>query len=62
MYVMYYTTTQNFDDATITEYSGHPMNVYRDLSIDKKKKKYDNRINIEEENSQDKEYIRNQPI
>ena len=29
----------NFDDDTITQYPGYPMNVYDDLSIDKKQKK-----------------------
>ena len=32
-------TWWNFDDETITQYPGYPMNVYNDLSIDKKQKK-----------------------
>ena len=29
----------NCDDETITQYPGYPMNVYDDLSIDKKQKR-----------------------
>ena len=29
----------NFDDVTITKYSGYPKSVYDNLSIDKKQKK-----------------------
>ena len=29
----------NCDDETITQYTGYPMNVYDDLSIDKSKKR-----------------------
>ena len=32
-------TWWNCDDETITQYPGYPMNVYDDLSIDKKQKK-----------------------
>ena len=31
-------TWWNYDDDTITQYLGYPMNVYDDLSIDKTKK------------------------
>ena len=31
-------TWWNCDDATITQYSGYPMNVYDNLSIDSKQK------------------------
>ena len=32
-------TWRNCDDETITQYSGYPMNIYDDLSIDKNNKK-----------------------
>ena len=32
-------TWWNCDDDTITQYPGYPMNVYDDLSIDKKQKR-----------------------
>ena len=32
-------TWWNFDDETITQYPGYPMNVYNDLSSDKKTRK-----------------------
>ena len=32
-------TLWNCDDETISQYPGYPMNVYDDLSIDKKQKK-----------------------
>ena len=32
-------TWWNCDDETITQYPGYPMNVYNDLSIDKKPKR-----------------------
>ena len=32
-------TWWNCDDETITQYPGYPINVYNDLSIDKKQKK-----------------------
>ena len=32
-------TWWNYDDDTITQYPGYPMNVYNDLSTDKRKKK-----------------------
>ena len=39
--VLYYNTGAwwNSDDETITQYLGYPMNVYDDLSIDKKQNK-----------------------
>ena len=40
-YVLDYNTGTwwNCDDVTITQYPGYPMNVYNDLSIDKKQKR-----------------------
>ena len=42
--VLYYNTGTwwNCDDETITQYPGYPMNVYDDLSIDKKQKREKN--------------------
>ena len=39
--VLYYNkgTWLNCDDETITQYPGYPMNVYNDLSIDKKQRR-----------------------
>ena len=39
-YVLYFKTRTwwNFDDDTITQYPGYPMNVYDELLIDKGKK------------------------
>ena len=39
--LLYYSTGTwwNCDDATITHYSGYPMNVYDNLSIDNEQKK-----------------------
>ena len=40
-YLLYYNTGTwwNFDDETIAQYPVYPMNVYDDLSIDKKQNK-----------------------
>ena len=37
-------TWWNFDDEIITQYPGYTMNVYDDLSIDKKQKKKENNV------------------
>ena len=39
-------TWWNCDDETITQYPGYPMNVYDDLSIDKKQKRKKSEKNV----------------
>ena len=45
-YVLDYNTGKwwNYDDETITQYTGYPMNVYDELLIDKKQTKKENSV------------------